>query len=188
MMTTRIYKILSIALISFSVSCTKPENPVPVEQELITTLRLNIKDAAGITQTFDYKIENGFGNSNQGTIDIDTVRLLPNSTYTVITQVLNEKESPAEDITQEVISENSDHLFLYLSNPATGAGSISATGGNLDNNMLPFNQAATLTTGPAGSGKFTVYLIHAPQDKSAASPAAAGGETDVEAAFPVMIQ
>jgi len=169
-------------------ACKKDDPATPVEQELITTLRLRVTGVDGLLKTFNYKIENGFGSGSQGTIQIDTIKLAPNSTYTVIAQVLNEKEDPAEDVTTEVISEKEEHLFLYNSNPATGAGSLTTSNGSKDANNLPFNQTITFTTGAAGTGALTVHLNHEPTDKNGTTPQTSGGETDVEAMFPVLLQ
>ncbi len=177
-----------IATIAASFSaCKKDDPPRPVEQELITTLRLMVNDNGSI-QSFDYRVENGFNNSSQGSIHIDTIVLAPHTSYTVDTRVLNEKENPMEDITLEVIDEKDDHLFLYRSNPASGAGSIVSTGGDVDGNGDPFNQTISFTTGAPGSGTLTVYLIHEPTDKAGLTPEQTGGETDVQAVFPVKIQ
>jgi len=180
----------ALALISLTTmfgACGKKEDPIPVEQELITTLRLTVSDSMGISSVFDYRVENGFGNGG-GTVEIDTLKLQPNQSYTMSVQVLNEQEDPVEDITQEVISESEDHLFLFISNPATGTGSVTTSNGSLDSLGRPFNQTVTVATGGAGSGTFTVYLMHDPTDKTGTTPATSGGETDVEAVFPVVIQ
>ena len=176
--------VLLAAIFALIISgCKQNDPPVPAEQELITTLKLNIG-----TQTFVFKVENGFGTSNPGTIQIDTIKLHADSNYLVIAELLNERKNPAEDITGEVISEKDDHLFLYVSNPATGAGSIATSNGSLDNNNAPFNQTVRFNTGQSGTGILTVYLLHQPTNKSGTTPATSGGATDVEAVFPVVIE
>ena len=159
-----------------------------MEQELITTLKLNVTGDGGFSRSFVYKIENGFGNTTQGTVTIDTIALAPHTTYNVALEVLNEKESPAEDITAEILDESEDHLFLFLSEPISGSGSITPTDGNKDDAGKPLNQSVKFTTGNAGTGSLTVYLLHAPTDKDGATPTASGGETDIEAMFPVRIE
>lgn len=181
------------AIIAFAASftaCKKDpvENPVVTEEELITTLKLTVTDSNNVSQSFVYKIENGFGSTTQGNIQIDTIRLTPNYVYSYTLGVLNESENPAEDVTGEVISEKDEHLFFLASAPATGAGSIAQSDGNTDNGGHPFNQSGKLTTGAMGSGTLTVTLLHEPTDKHGTSTAAAGGETDAEAVFPVVLQ
>lgn len=182
--------LITAAVATFS-SCSKDkvETPNPDEQELITTLRLDLTPASGgATQQFVYKVENGMGSSTPGTIRIDTIKLAPVTTYNAVIVVLNEKAQPVQDVTGEVISEKDEHLFFLAGSPATGAGSVSTSGGSVDGAGKPFNQAFTLTSGAAGSGSFTITLIHEPTDKNATTAAAAGGETDAEGTFPVRIQ
>jgi hypothetical protein len=180
-----------LALSTAFAACDKKDDkelPVPAEQELITTMKLSVTDGGSFTQTFTYKVENGFGSTGQGSVQIDTIVLEPNKSYTVTTELFNEKENPAEDITEEVLEERDEHLLIYQSDPASGPGSISFSDGSKDHNGLPFNQTITFTTGAAGAGTLQVNLIHAPTDKNGATPDASGGETDAEAVYPVRIQ
>lgn len=179
--------IISAITLAFA-ACKKKPTPVPDEQELITTMKLIVTDTAGNSQTFIYKIENGFGTTTAGITQIDTVRLAANATYTVATELYNEKASPVENTTEEILREQDEHLFLYQSTPATGAGSIAFSSGSKDENNLPFNQAITFRTEAAGSGMLQINLMHQPTNKNGATPAASGGETDAEAMYPVRIQ
>jgi hypothetical protein len=181
-----VFSILAASMIM--TSCNKKEDPKPDEQELITTLKLNVTGSGGFAKTFVYKVENGFGGTTTGTVQIDTIKLSAAQTYSVTAEVLNEKASPVENITEEVLSEKDAHLFLYTSTPGTGAGSLTFSGGSKDSKNLPFNQVISVASGAAGSGKLQVNLIHEPSDKTATTTAGAGGETDVEATFPVLIQ
>ena len=186
-----IYSIFAIAVFTISfTACKKDEvtEPVVVEEELITTLKINVTDSNNNSQSFVYKIENGFGSTTQGTIVIDTVKLMPDYIYSYTLEVLNESEDPAEDVTEEVLSERDEHLFFLSSNPSTGMGSVVMSEGSKDSQNLPFNQSGKLTTGSAGSGYLTITLLHAPTDKNGNSTAATGGETDAEAIFPVVLQ
>jgi len=180
--------ILFLAFTAAFSACKKKTTPTPVEQELITTVKLIVTNGAGFAQTFIYKVENGFGSTTAGTIQIDTIKLAPNTTYSVTTELYNEKESPAENITEEVLDEMDEHLFLYQSMPASGAGSITFSNGSKDGNNLPFNQTITFVTGNAGTGSLQVDLIHEPTNKSGITPDLSGGETDAQAIYPVRIQ
>ena len=167
----------------------KVETPVAEEQELITTLRITVTDTvSGSSSTFNYKIENGFNGYTPSVVYFDTIKLSSNKTYTYSISVLNEKATPAEDVTSEVISENDEHLFILVSDPASGAGAITVSNGNKDNNNDPFNQEGMFITDAAGTGTLTLTLIHTPIDKNAATTAGTGGETDAEAVFPVVLQ
>ena len=181
------FAITSIAVVSIIFAgCKKDkvENPDVEEQELITTVKLHITGANSFDKTFTYKVENGFGMTSPGTITRDDIALAPNAEYNMEVHLLNEKENPADDITKEVIAEKNAHLFLF---ETTGT-SVTLTDGNKDNNGAPFNQTIKLKTGAAGAGNMTVILKHEPSNKNAVKAADAGGETDVEATFNVLIQ
>jgi hypothetical protein len=181
---------LSIALFStFLSSCKKDNPPVPDEQELITTVKLQLSNTAtGFSRVFVYKVENGFGNSSSGTVQIDTLRLQPGLTYDAVISVLNEKANPVEDITSEILEKDYEHLFVFASVPASGSGSVNVSGGNKDKDGKPLNQTFKLSTGTAGQGRFDVQLMHLPTDKNGTTPATAGGETDLAASYPVILQ
>lgn len=171
-------------------ACNKvetPTAPVPEEQELITTIKLVLTDGGGNVTTYAYKVENGFGD-DPGAVSVDTLILGPNKSYDAEVWVLNEKENPAEDITEEVLAENEEHLFVFESNPATGGGSVAMSDGSKDAAGNPFNQKLKLTGAGAGEGNLTITLKHLPTNKAATTASAAGGETDAEAIFPVRIQ
>jgi hypothetical protein len=166
----------------------KVNNPLPVEEELITTLVLNISDSAtGSQQSFAYKVDNGFG-TDPMIFTVDTIKLAPEKSYKVTVSLLNEHIIPSEEVTQEIIDENTEHIFMYTSNPKSGAGSITASNGNKDDNGKPFNQVVTFTTGAAGDGFLAATLIHQPTQKESPAVTNVGGETDAEAIFPVLIQ
>lgn len=186
-----IYSIFAIAALAISfTSCEKDPvtEPDVTEEELITTVRLIVTDSNNVEHPFVYKVENGFGSATQGTVTIDTVKLMLGKMFTYRIEVLNESVSPAADITAEVLSEKDAHLFFLASSPSTGAGSITMSNGSKDNQNLPFNQTGTMASGLAGSGTLTITLLHEPTDKNGNSTAATGGETDAEAVFPVLIQ
>ncbi len=186
----RLTALTAFAAISFT-ACKKDKvtTPEPVEQELITTVRLKVTKLDDMSiKTFTYKVENGFGSTRQGTVTIDSVKLAANKEYSVEVELLNEKETPAEDVTKEVKEESNEHLFVYQSSPTTGNGSIGFGMGNKDGNGNPFNQTIRFLTAGAGKGAITVTLKHEPTNKAATTPDATGGETDVEATFPVVLQ
>ncbi|MGC4058404.1 MAG: hypothetical protein QM743_09865 [Chitinophagaceae bacterium] len=179
--------IACISMLTFAACKKEKSAPTPDEQELITTVKITLSDDAGFNQTFEYKVENGFS-SGTSAIEIDTVKLNANKTYSAVLTVLNEKASPVEDITAEIIEKSYEHLFVFASAPASGNGSVSVADGNKDSNGKPLNQTFQLTTSTAGKGTFRVTLMHQPTDKNGTTPETAGGETDLDATFPVSLQ
>lgn len=166
-------------------ACNKVDDPIVEEHELITTARITFTNT-GNTQSFSYRVENGFGSN--GKVSIDTIRLEANTSYGVAVQLLNESKRPVEDVTTEVIAEQLEHLFLYRSTPASGAGALTFSDGNKDSGGQPFNLTGTLTSGVTGRGSLELFLIHQPVNKSGTTPETANGGTDVQAAFPVIVQ
>ena len=93
-----------------------------------------------------------------------------------------------EDIGEEVAEEDDEHQFFFSS---TVAG-VSVAYNDADGDGNPLGLANTVTTGAAGSGTLTVILRHEP-DKNADGVSGgdisnAGGETDIEVAFPIEVQ
>ena len=180
--------IVLLALIAtMFAACKKPRTPVVQEEELITTVQLHVTDSNGVTSEFTYKVQNGFGSTTQGVLQIDSVMLHPNSVYTYEVMLFDESVTMI-NITGEVTSEKDKHLFLFESNPVSGAGAIMQSDGSKDNNSLPFNQTGKFQTGDAGQGTFTVSLMHEPTDKNATTPSGSGGETDAQAVFQVVLE
>ena len=195
---TRKRMIQTFALISAAMllgasfgACKKEKDkspaPVPEEPELITTLDLELT-REGDTLTFRYRVENGFGTTSPGTVQVDTIVVDAGRVYDVSLKVLNHKVEPVEDITEEILEESRDHLFLFLSEPATGPGSLIFSEGNKDPDGAPVNQRGILTAGAAGRGTLRLYLMHDPIDKTGTTPGQSGGETDLYAVFPVVIR
>lgn len=173
-------------------SCKKktddPASPAPPtnEEELITTLTLHFHSANDVEHKhFEFTDLDGDG-GNAPVIVADT--LSSDSLYTVEIEVLNESVSPADDITAEILAEGVDHQFFFQ---FTGANAATAYT-DADANGLPIGLNSNWTIGAASNGSVVVTLRHQP-DKSAAGVSAgditnAGGETDIEVTFPVVIE
>ena len=111
-----------------------------------------------------------------------------NTIYNGEVQVLNELESPAEDITLEVAEEDDEHQFFYT--PTNSIVNVTYT--DMDANGDPVGLTFTVSASGPGTGDLTITLIHEPM-KSAANVSSgditnAGGETDVEATFTITVQ
>jgi hypothetical protein len=102
-------------------------------------------------------------------------------------EVLNETESPAEDITEEVLEEALEHQFFF-----TPSNSISTFAySDADSEGNPIGIQFTLTTSDGGAGNITITLIHEPEKTepgvSSGDITNAGGEADIEATFSVTV-
>ena len=111
-----------------------------------------------------------------------------NTQYTGSVELLNELETPAEDITAEVRDEAEEHQFFFQST----ASGLSVAYDDLDADGKPIGLTTTITTQGASTGTLTITLKHEPvKDASGVSMGDitnAGGETDIEVTFDVGIE
>lgn len=182
-------KYLALALLGFIFVACSNEDPEPVnEEELITTVRVTFTNTTNSSDVATAVFQDLDGPGGNAPVLTDPT-LAANSTYTVTIQFLNEQESPAENITEEVAEESNDHQVFYV--PGTGL-NYSYAYADQDGNGNPLGLSGMTTTGAASTGSLTVSLIHE-GNKTAAGvssgdPTNAGGETDVTVTFAVIIQ
>jgi hypothetical protein len=166
-----------------TVSCSNDDDDPEVinDEEVITTMNVTLTAASG-NITLQSQDLDGDG-PNAPVIDISG-NLAANTTYSGSIELLNETESPAEDITEEVAEEDDEHQFFFLASGAvTGTDYADADG---DGN--PLGILFTLTTGDAGNGTLQITLRHEPKKPNDGSLSDAGGETDIAQTFNVVIQ
>ena len=180
--------ITSIVILSSLVlfTCGKDDPVIPNEEEVITTLNYTLtSQSSGEVVTLSFVDLDGDGG------DAPTVTggtLSANDTYSGSIELLNEAESPSEDITEEIEEEDEEHQFFFES--STSSITVAYDDADADGNPIGLN--TTVTTGAAGSGSLTVTLRHEPS-KSASGVSSgdisnAGGETDIEVTFQVNVQ
>ena len=179
-------KILSLILFSSMLitACSDDDTIEPVnEDELITTLTATLTPSGGgtaiVMQTRDLD-----GDGPNAPVITVSGNLMSGVVYNGSIELLNESESPAEDITLEVEAEDDEHQFFY-----TVAGGLDATTAytNFDGNGNPLGTTFTLAAGAASTGTLTFTLRHEPV-KPNTGLGDAGGETDIAATFNVVIQ
>lgn len=175
-----------IALIS--VSCSS-DDPDPVnEEELITTMNVTFTNTANSSDVVTASFTDLDGEGGNDGVKVNPT-LSANTTYTVTIEFLNESETPAEDITEEVSEEDEDHQVFFIA--GTGL-EFTYAYGDQDGNGNPLGLTGTATIGAAGSGTLDVVLVHEPE-KSASGVSSgditnAGGEEDIRVIFTVTIQ
>ncbi|MBF6609124.1 MAG: type 1 periplasmic binding fold superfamily protein [Flavobacterium sp.] len=182
-------KLLSFAAIAlFFNGCSTDDNPLPInEEELITTVQVTLTSAGSDAILLTYRDLDGDGPGvPQVTV---SGNLNSNTIYDGSIQLLNESVTPSDNITLEITEEAEDHQFFYGIPSVIGSVAYAAPN-DADGNPVGVN--FELTTISAGTGNFTVILKHEP-NKLAAGVAQgdvtnAGGETDVEVSFPIIIQ
>jgi hypothetical protein len=157
------------------------------EEELITTLILTFTDATSPDNVYEMRfIDLDGGGGNAPVITGDT--LPADRTFNLAVRALDESGSTPEEITTEILAEDEEHQFFFQ---VTGA-NLTITYGDQDSNGFPIGLSNTATTGTAGSGSVLVTLRHEPLKAAAGVAAgdisAAGGDTDIAATIPVVIQ
>ena len=171
----------------FLVSCSDDDdaNPEPVnEEEVITTMTILLTPQGGGTnitlQTRDLD-----GDGPDAPVVTVSGDLLASTTYDGTIELLNETETPPEDITEEVEEEDDEHQFFFF----VGGGLDATTAySNFDGDGNPLGTEFTLTAGNASSGTINFTLIHEGQKPNDGTLADTGGETDITQTFNLTIQ
>ncbi len=180
-------KIMALALTAIFTfnSCSNDDSPV-IEEELITTLTATF---AGGGQTITLTSRDADGDGPNAPVITVNGNFAPSTTYTGSVQFLNELENPAEDKTAEIEEKDLEHQVFYQISNSLGIFSYN----DFDSNGKPLGLLFTFTTGAnTGTGNITITLRHL-LNKNAAGVSEgnitnAGGSTDIEVTFPVIVQ
>lgn len=182
------YYFSTLLMITIIISCSKDEvtvEPLVVnEEEVITTMTITLAPTSGSTTLVTLKTQDLDGDGpNAPTVTVSG-NLTAGAVYAGAIEFLNELESPAEDITEEVEEEDLEHQVFY-----TLGGGLDATVAYANNDSAgnPLGTEFTLTAGTASSGSLTFTLRHEPK-KPNTGLTDAGGETDIETTFNITIE
>ena len=179
---------LAVGLATAFAACDD-DDPViePVnEEELITTVTLTLSSD---TDQATFTLFDPDGNGGVSAVTTGDT-LSAGTAYSYAVSFVNAAETPAEDITAEVREEDEEHqVFISFSDfDAT----LTEQDEDGDGRPLGITGEIVVADDASGTGTMTLTLVHEP-DKDAEGVADgditnAGGETDVEARFPVTIQ
>lgn len=177
-----------IVLLALS-SCKEDEPKTPIipnEEEVITTLTYTLIDINSLeVYTFLFQDLDGDG-GNPPIIIADTLEAY--GAYAGSISILNELETPAGDITAEVEAEGTEHQMFYLSSNDN----LTVSYTDMDTDGNPLGIGTQLTCGDPGSGTLTIVLRHEPnkfgEGVSGGDITNAGGETDIEIIFNVVVE
>ena len=173
------YALLAIAM----VSCSDDDTPEVInEEEVISTVILTLTPESGedvilMTQDLD-------GDGPDAPVITISGSFAENTQYEGAVRFLNETETPAEEITDEVLEEADEHQVFYTT---TNGLNIQTDYLDFDDNDNPLGLLITLTTGAASQGSLTVTLRHEPVKPNDGLDSA-GGETDITTTFDVTIE
>lgn len=177
---------LCLALVSSFTSCSDDDDPAPVnEEELITNLTLtftnttNPGDVVLMSSVAPDGLEDGL--STETIIGSFT----PGATYALTIGLLNESESPAEDVLNgDIIPEADEHFFVYAVNGLNLTMTRDASDiDGPDGSKLGVN--TTWIAGASSFGNLQIRLIHEPStvDDSDEFGSATGGSEDFNITF-----
>lgn len=176
---------LAIAILLFA-AC-EPDDPIiPNEEEVITTLTYTLTPDGG-GDAIILRFQDLDGDGGDAPI-IEGGILATNQSYVGTLDLLNEQETPASSISDEILEEDEDHQFFFQTD-ITG---LNVTYSDQDADGNPIGLRSQLTTTEAGKGTLTLILRHEPY-KSASGVSngditSAGGETDIEVSFDIDVQ
>ncbi len=170
-------------------SCDKDDPVVPNEEELITTVKYTLSpegdDSPDSKVILQFQDLDGDGGKDP---IIASSALKANTTYSGTIELFNELETPAENISLEVLAEDEEHQFFFESK----IDGLKVAYNDMDENKNPVGLQTKLTTTTAGQGTLKISLRHQP-NKAAEGVASgditlAGGETDIEITFNIDVK
>jgi len=192
-MNKKLQYITASLFIASAITGCKKDNVDPVippppvnEEEVITTMILSFDNVgAGADKELRFTDADGDG-SGAPVFDLDTLDNA--SVYTTSIILLNETVNPVDTISNEVLAEGEDHQFFFQPSGAN----ISFIYSDADGNFNPIGLLTTMTTGAPSVGTLLVTLRHEPNKTAAGVQGGditnAGGETDIEVSFPLVIE
>ena len=179
-MKNSIQILAAVALLSIA-SCSDDDDVTIInEEELITTVELELTNQADATNVAVFRSVDSDGDSGPNAPVITfTGTVNANATYNGTVRFLNESIAPSENITEEVIEEADEHEVFYISTLSD----VSVAKTDVDSNGNPLGVQTTFQTGAVGTGVLNVVLRHEPTKPNDNTLSGAGGESDVEVAF-----
>lgn len=180
------FLIISMMLVLLS-SCDKDPDPVN-EEELITTLEYTLtpRDGGDVVKLTFKDLDGDGGNAPT----ITSSPLKSGKVYDATLMLLNESESPSENITKEIEGEDEEHQFFFEVSPSI-VPVINVAYNDKDGNNNPVGLKSIVTTTAIGNGTLKITLRHEPIKTATGVSngfiANAGGETDIEVTFNISI-
>ena len=165
-------------------SCSD-DDPEPVnEEEVITTMTITLVPQGGGT-TVQLQSRDLDGDGPEPPVITVSGNFNARTVYDGRIVLLNETETPPDNITLEVEEEADEHQFFYTIGASLSA---STEYTNLDGNGNPLGTQFTFSAGDESTGDITFTLRHDLKKPNDGSLADAGGETDIAQTFPVGIE
>lgn len=169
------------------------KEPLPVnESELITTVQLTLTDTASPYNSYSITFRDLDGDGGEDALlTPDSLRLPAGKTFNASLLLLDERNPETDTINTEISEENTAHQFFYLPTPADAIINLSYLDFDVDGKPLGL-EFSCQTKPSAANGALKIILRHTP-DKNGTGVSEndithAGGETDIEIAFPISVR
>lgn len=189
----------AFALVSFAFSSCSSEDPVPENDgELITDVTLTFQeiDASGnsVGAAFDFTASDAEGIEIGSTPEVETVLLTKGKTYQMSIDVFN--SVAGEDITSEIREEGDEHQFYFLGSAFTSSPFLSYEYNDDAGELIGLKGIVTVQQSPGfNNANMQILLRHALNKNypGADNPnfqdyAQAGGESDLDITFPIVVE
>lgn len=153
----------------------------PVFEQIYSTIIIDfITDAGDVVEVLWQDLDGDGPNEPVITVSGE---FNTNSHYFGSITVLNETYDPVENYTDEILEEGQEYQFFYQFSEGLD---MASQYNDSDSNGNPIGVQFILLTGSTGSGDFTLVLRHEPMKPNTGLDDA-GGDTDIEITFPVVI-
>ena len=178
--------IIAISAISFSSCSLDDENPQLInEEEIITTIIATFTNGENVVTMTSYDED---GDGPVAPVVSVNGNFTAGETYSGTIQFVNQSVLPEQEITEEVEAEGDEHQIFFQHN---GLGTFSYADEDVNGNPIGLNFSFTASSTPT-TGNLTITLIHEPdkfaEGVSGGIPTHAGGSTDAEVIFPVVVE
>lgn len=151
------------------------------EQETITTVTITLTPEEGNAVVLNWDDINLDAVVDDSEVSVSD-SLLPKTRYAAVVQLLNKHETPASDVTKEILREGKQHIVCFTVTTVK----VAITNRDKDSNGLPVGITSTWTTTTKSGGSVNVTLRHQPGLKTGDCPGY--GDTDRSITFPVGVK
>lgn len=187
-----LFGVLAIGFASCESDDPTPEN----DAEVITDVTLNFQelDPSGnpVGLITSFKASDPEGIEVGATPTVQTISLTKGKTYRMTIEVMNSIEG--EDITEEILEEADEHQFFFLGS-AFSSNILTIAYDDPSGELIGLQNTLTVSSSPGTNNTQIQVILRHDLDKSfpgATNPnfanfVQAGGETDLDITFPVVI-
>ena len=177
------YALLAIPFLYFS--CDDDDAPEQInEEEVITTMTVTLVNHMDGSDVVTMQTQDLDGDGPDEPVVTVSGPLSSGTSYSGSIVWLNEMEDPAENITEEIVEEDDEHQVFFS---ASGV-SMEFVYMDFDGNGNPLGTQFVLAPLTTGEGSVIITLIHEPDKPNDDTVNTAGGEIDIQTAFPVTVE